>query len=140
MDLWQLHSAQEERAAVHREWMLLGKEQKQKDLIERSIHETELRDSLLAELSKESFPWYGLLVHFGSMTVEGVCIRDIALIEQDSLKMEGEAVAFSALAEFLKKFEEDREFFPSAPVLLDSSVEKAGMEGDMVRFSLQVKL
>ena len=125
---------------MHREWMLLGKEQQQKDMIERSIHETEQRDSLLAGLSRESFPWYGLLVHFGSMTVEGVCIRDIALSEQDLLTMEGEAVTFSALAEFLKKFEEDKDFFPSAPVLMDSSVEKSGAGGDMVRFSLQLKL
>ena len=140
MDLWQLHSARDDKAAVHREWMLLGKEQQQKDLIERSIHETEQRDSLLAELSRKSFPWYGLLVHFGSMTVEGICIRDIALSEQDRLNMEGEAVTFSALAEFLKKFEEDKDFFPSAPVLVDSSVEKTGEEGDMVHFSLQLKL
>ncbi|MBQ1336619.1 MAG: PilN domain-containing protein [Selenomonadaceae bacterium] len=140
MDLWQLHSARDDKAAVHREWMLLGKEQQQKDMIERSIHETEQRDSLLAGLSRESFPWYGLLVHFGSMTVEGVCIRDIALSEQDLLTMEGEAVTFSALAEFLKKFEEDKDFFPSAPVLMDSSVEKSGAGGDMVRFSLQLKL
>ncbi|GEM_PF-4874230 len=140
MDLWQLHSARDDKAAVHREWMLLGKEQQQKDLLERIIHETEQRDSLLAELSGESFPWYGLLVHFGSMTVEGVCIRDIAMSEQDRLNMEGEAVTFSALAEFLKKFEEDKDFFPSAPVLVDSSVEKTSGGGDMVRFSLQLKL
>ncbi len=139
-DFWRLHEAHEAQMATHRQRMLLGKEEKKKTLIERSVLETRKRDSRLERLSGERFPWQGLLVHFGSMTVEGVYISDMFLSERNLLNMEGEAVSFDALAEFLKGFESDRDFFPNGPVLQNSSVSEKKMPGEMVHFSLQMEL
>ena len=139
-DVWRLHEAKEAQMATHHQRMLLGKEEKKKTLIERSVLETRKRDSRLECLSKERFPWQGLLVHFGSMTVEGVYISDMFLSERNLLNVEGEAVSFDALAEFLKGFEADRDFFPNGPVLQNSSVSEKKMPGDLVHFSLQMEL
>ncbi len=139
-DLWRLHAAREDHLEAHRELLLLGKEQKRKDLLEKSMQETERRDSVLAVLSKENFPWYSLLVHFGTMTVEGVCIKDIALSEENILSIEGEAVTFDALAEFLKKFEGDRDFFSAAPLLENATTGEKSKPGEMVQFSLRLEL
>ncbi len=139
-DLWRLHVSRETHQETHRELLLLGREQKRKELLEKSMEETERRESVLAILSKESFPWYGLLVHFGTMTVEGVCIKGIALSEENVLSIEGEAVTFDALAEFLKKFEEDREFFPTAPLLENATAGEEKKPGEMVQFSLRLEL
>ena len=139
-DLWQIHAARELQEKTHQERLLLGKEEKKMLLIERSIRETKRRDSKLEDLSRESLPWYSLLVHFGGMTVDGVRISDIALAEKDALNVEGEAVTFDAVAEFLKGFESDKAFFPAGPVLQKTSVPEKRLPGDMVHFSLQLKI
>ena len=139
-DLWHLHAAREAHQEAHQELLLLGKEQKKKDLLEKSMAETEHRDAVLATLSKESFPWYSLLVHFGTMTVEGVCIKGIALLEENTLNIEGEAVTFDALADFLKRFEGDKEFFSVSPLLENATAGEGRKPGEMVRFSLRLEL
>ena len=139
-DFWQLHAARGSLESVQQECMLLGKEQEEKERIENCMQEAERRNSVLAALSRERLPWYSMLVHFGCMTVEGVYIKEITLSGQNVLDIEGEAVTFDALSDFLKKFEEDKEFFPEGPVLKTSSVEGKGLPGDMICFSLQMKL
>ena len=139
-DLWNLYEAGQAKEALQQERLLLAREEKTKNLLEQSIRETELRDKRLEALSRESFPWYSLLVHFGSMTVEGVYIKDISLSERDTLQVEGEAVTFDALADFLKGFESDKNFFPQGPILQNSSVPERGTAGASVHFSLQLHI
>ena len=139
-DLWQLHEADAALQETRRELVLLDGEGQKKARIEKSQEQVAARDASLERLSRESFPWHSVLVHFGCMTVEGVFLNDIVLAEEDTLDIRGEAVTFDALAEFLKGFEEDRAFFPKGPILQSSSVSENRMPGDMVRFSLRLKM
>lgn len=139
-DLWQLREAKAALQETRRELVLLDAARQKKARIEHMREQVKKRDAGLERLSRESFPWHSLLVHFGCMTVEGVFISDIHLEKENTLDIRGEAVTFDALAEFLKTFEEDRDFFPSGPVLQSSSRSGNQMPGETVRFTLQLDI
>ncbi len=66
--------------------------------------------------------------HFGELVAP--CLED-----GDVLQIKGQAVSFEALADYIKAFEQDRDFFPQGPVLKSSSVDK-----DIVSFQLSLHL
>ena len=76
-------------------------------------------------------------MHFGGITVPGAWIEGLELEGEDSLILSGRAVDFSSLAQFMRAFEQDKEFFPDGPVLDSSEVQE---NGQGVSFRLHLKL
>ena len=95
----------------------------------------EHKEACLTRLSADSRPLDSVLIHLGTVTVEGVWLTEVDCTGEKAMVMRGEAVDYSALGDFLEAFEKDRGFFPSVPLLEDSR-QKA--EGGGIEFCLKL--
>ena len=77
-------------------------------------------------------------MHLGSLTKEGVWLKEARISGQNLLAIEGEALDYDALSAYLKQFEEDRDFFPDGPLLKKAESEKGKNDG-RIDFSLQLR-
>ena len=134
-DCWQLYAARQEAAQAQQDLAQLGPDQQRMERLESVRQEIDVKNQQLQTLSAKNFPWYSVLVHFGSMTTEGAWLDGLQLEDGDVLQIKGQAVSFEALADYIKAFEQDRDFFPQGPVLKSSSVDK-----DIVSFQLSLHL
>ena len=132
---WQLYAARQEAAQAKQDLSQLGPDQQRMERLESVRQEIDVKNQQLQTLSAKNFPWYSVLVHFGSMTTEGAWLDGLQLEDGDVLQIKGQAVSFEALADYIKAFEQDRDFFPQGPVLKSSSVDK-----DIVSFQLSLHL
>ena len=139
VDQVQLAAAEDAAAEQRSRLALLGREREQKSRLEKCAEETEKKQRTLAVLSKKAFPWRSTLAHFGTMAVEGVCLTQIEQIDGQVLRVRGEAESYDALAEFLKKFETDREFFQDGPTLTESHVETGNGRPGAVDFTVELR-
>ena len=135
LGLLQLYAARQEAAQAKQDLSQLGPDQQRMERLEAVRQEIDVKNQQLQTLSAKNFPWYSVLVHFGSMTTEGAWLDGLQLEDGDVLQIKGQAVSFEALADYIKAFEQDRDFFPQGPVLKSSSVDK-----DIVSFQLSLHL
>ncbi|MCR5757667.1 MAG: PilN domain-containing protein [Selenomonas sp.] len=141
MDLYHYQQAQSLAAEQQQELQGLEAEQRaMKQLVDKHAAIAR-REELLQELGQQGKPWYSLLVHLGTNTAEGVSVTEIHADEAgEQLKLEGQAVNYDALADFVSQLEADKDFFAGG-VKLDKSVLAKGNGGepDRVRFAVSVK-
>jgi len=95
----------------------------------------EQKESCLGRLTEKSRPLDSLLVHLGTVTVEGAWLTEVDCTEEKALHIRGAAVDYSALGEFLEAFEKDRDFFTSMPVL-----EESHQQEGLVEFRLRMEM
>ena len=100
--------------------------------------QAEQKEACLARLSEQSRPLDSVLVHLGTVTVEGAWLTEVDCTEEKSLLMRGEAVDYSALGEVMEAFEKDQEFFPSMPLLEESRQKDVTGEGIEFRLKLEM--
>lgn len=134
-DLYQLHEADVASSAASSELALKSPDVKRMQLLTAAEQEVTAREQILTQLSAGSISWYGVLVHFGTMTVEGVQLERLELRGEHTLYLEGRAATYEALAEFIARFEQDRDFFPHGPLLQNTATEASGL-----RFALSLEL
>ena len=143
-DSWMLYAARQENWSAKQEMVRLASEQNKMKLLERIGQETTGKEKLLQELSAKTIPWYSVLVHLGSRTVEGVWLERLEFEGRNKLHLTGRAASYEAVAAFVQAFEEDRDFFPQGAVLESSGeVEKQSPqpEGDgSISFQLSITL
>ena len=101
----------------------------------KMIAAAEMKEACLGRLTEKSRPLDSLLIHLGTVTVEGAWLTEVDCTEEKILHLRGEAVDYSALGEFLEAFERDRDFFSSVPVL-EESRQKEGL----VEFRLKMEM
>ena len=79
-------------------------------------------------------------MHLGTNTAQGVLLTGInASADGHKLYLEGQAVSYDCLAEFVGQFEADKLFFAQGITLENSEVLKGrGNEPDKVQFSLSI--
>ena len=87
------------------------------------------RGQIIAGLLTESRPLRALLVHLGSVTIDGVHILGIRAEGRD-IRIEGEAMDYAALALFMGTLEKDA-FFPTAMTLEDAGQGRAAEHAPM---------
>ena len=87
------------------------------------------REQIIAGLLTESRPLRALLVHLGSVTIDGVHILGIRAEGRD-IRIEGEAMDYAALSLFMGTLEKDA-FFPTAMTLEDAGQERAAEHAPM---------
>mgnify|MGYP003607700632 FL=1 len=131
---WQLHlldrASREQSVELAR--LSAGAEcQRRTQLLESEL---EQGNTVLHGLSKERFPWYAFLVHFGTQTVEGAWITDLRREKDDCICVQGRAVTYEALSALLARMEGDTDFFRQGAVLKSS--QNKGDTG--IEFSMQL--
>lgn len=139
-DYGQLSGEQEALAAQKSQLALLSHAQKEKRLLEAAEAQIREKNKQLVRLSEESYPWRSILIHLGTMTVDGVWLSEVTMPKSNELEIQGKAIQYEALAEFLQKFEGDKEFFPSAPILKSAQAEAGESHSSTVTFQLILKL
>ena len=98
----------------------------------------ESKEACLAGLSEKSRPLDSVLIHLGTVTVEGAWLTEVDCTQESLLLLRGEAVDYSALGEIMEAFEKDRGFFPSVPLLEDSRQRED--EGGGIEFRLKMDM
>lgn len=142
-DGWSLYQARAQAEARQQELARLLPQKQQMEALEQLRSELERKEQRWQGLTQAGFPWYGLLVHLGAMTVDGVWLEGIELRDQDVLEIEGQAVSYEAIADFVQVFERDKDFFPEGPVLESSGDTAEGKQprsGGTVAFRLALHL
>lgn len=142
-DGWSLYQARAQAEARQQELARLLPQKQQMEALEQLRSELERKEQRWQGLTQAGFPWYGLLVHLGAMTVDGVWLEGIELRDQDVLEIEGQAVSYEAIADFVQVFERDKDFFPEGPVLESSGDTAEGKQpraGGTVVFRLALHL
>ena len=134
-DCWQLHAARQETARLQQTLSQLAPDQKRMEQLESVRQDIDAREKQLRVLSEKNFPWYSVLIHFGSMTTEGTWLDSLKLEGGDTLRLQGHAVSFESLADYIKVFEQDKGFFPQGPVL-----ESSGTDKDSIVFRMTLHL
>lgn len=127
-DAWQLYSARQEAFQYRQELAQRMPQQKKMAALEQVRQLTEQKEQALASLSKENIPWRSVLIHFGTVTVDGVWLNHLEMKGKDVLQVDGYAVSYDAVADFIQAFEKDTAFFPEGPVLESSGQENGEKE------------
>ena len=125
-DGWMLYQARAQAEARQQELAHLLPAKQQMETLEKRRSGLEQKEQRLQLLTQAGFPWYGLLVHLGAMTVDGVWLEEIEQRDEHGLEIEGRAVSYEAIADFVQVFERDKDFFPDGPVLESSGSRAAG--------------
>ncbi len=139
-DEFGLHTAREALTEQQNQLALLSQEKTEKALLEQALISIDKKQQLLLRLSGHDLPWRSIFIHLGTMTVDGVWLSDITSLTRNSLEIRGKATGYESLAEFLQKFEEDRDFFPQPPLLKSSNTEKGPGNQAAICFQLQLSL
>lgn len=140
VDIYQYKQAQSMAAEQQQELVRLAQEQRAMQAMEEKTAAIARREKLMLSFNKEEAPWYSLLVHLGTDTTEGVSLTGVyASADGKQLYLEGQAVTYDVLAEFVAHLEEEREFFPQGISLENSTLVK-GREGapDKINFSVSI--
>lgn len=140
VDIYQYEQAQSMAAEQQQELARLAQEQRDMQAMEEKTAAIARREKLMLAFSKKEAPWYSLLVHLGTETTEGVSLTNVyASMDGKQLYLEGQAVTYDVLAEFVAHLEEERAFF-SRGISLENSTLVKGREGmpDKINFSVSI--
>lgn len=98
------------------------------------------REKKIQALNRPGISWYSLLVHLGANTTQGVSLTGINVRNDgQQLYLEGQAVDYDCLAEFIEQCEADKAFFTHGVMLQESTMVKGrNGEPDTVKFSAAV--
>ena len=140
MDIYAYEQAKTAAETQRTELLRLAPERQEMLAVEKECRQIEAREALMQELQGKGPQWYSVLVHLGANTKEGVFITSMVSDDDGrSLKLEGQAVSYDALAEFVDGLEQDRDFFPQGIRLQDSETMGRSQENKgMVKFSLTI--
>ena len=126
VDHWQYNQTAEALAIENEQLAYLEQDQRLKNAIERELGAIDRRRQLIAELSKEVFPWRSVLIHFGTFHVDGVWLNQITSTDDKSIELRGEAVDYEAMSEFIETLEEDDDFFKHEPEIRSAQSARGG--------------
>ena len=121
------------------ELVLMEQERKQMAELTAKRAAVERREGLWQQLGRQGISGYSLLVHLGTSIGDGVCLTRIHTgAEGGEILLEGQAVNYDCLMDFMGRLEADRDYF-SAVDLDNSSLAKGKSgEADRIQFSLRI--
>lgn len=129
LDRWDYNKATEALKVEQTQLQALERDQRLKNFIELERKELVERRELLTALSKEIFPWRGVLIHFGAFHVEGVWLNEIRGAEDRSIEIRCEALSYEAMSRFIKALEAD---FRHEPEIQHSQTARGGSTVEFV--------
>lgn len=135
-DFWKYSQVENELEHERDQLALLESDRRKEEFIEKDLAELKNKNQILARLSEDSFPWRGLLVHFGSIKVDGVWLREMRTLEDNSIEIKGEAVSYEAVASYVKALEDDKDIFSKVELKNSETQSK----GQYVNFTINLNL
>ena len=115
---------------------LLASDRHKEEFIEKDLNELKNRNQIIATLSENIFPWRGLLVHFGTIKIQGVWLKEVRSLNDKSIEIKGEAVNYEAVGSYVRALENDSDVFKN--VQLKNSEAKS--DGQLVQFTIELSL
>ena len=145
VDVWHLYEARQQLEQKEAQLANVVSDKKGMKLVQEKQEELHRKDAALQDLSAHSFPWYSVLVHLGTpaMCVDGVWLDGIDLRDSVTIELQGSAVSYEALSEYVTAFEQDTAFFPNGAILEESDLvrekEKGNTDG-VIHFRMVLRL
>ena len=115
---------------------LLESDRRKEKFIEDDLAELKNRNQIIATLSDNAFPWRSLLIHFGTVKIQGVWLKEIHSLGDRNIEIKGEAVSYEAAANYVKALENDRDVFKT--VHLKNSAMKSNEQ--ILQFTIELSL
>ena len=115
---------------------LLESDRRKEEFINKDLVELKNRNQIIADLSENNFPWRGLLIHFGTIKIQGVWLTEIRSLTGRSIEIRGRAISYEAAASYVKALENDRDVFKTV------QLKHSEMESDrhLVQFVIELSL
>ena len=110
-DFWECRQVEIALEREREQLALLESDRRKEEFINKDLAELKNKNQIISDLSKNAFPWRGLLVHFGSIKINGVWLREMRTLENKSIEIKGEAVSYEAVASYVEALENDRDIF-----------------------------
>ena len=114
---------------------LLESDRRKEEFIAKELAELKDMNQTISTLTEGSFPWRGLLVHFGTIKIQGVWLRELHALEDRTIEIKGEATTYEAVSSYVRALENDSDVFET--VNLKNSEMKT--DEQLVKFVIEVK-
>ena len=139
---WDVFTYQQAKSfAAERQAELVLMEQERKQMAELTAKRSavERREGLWQQLGQQGISGYSLLVHLGTSIGDGVCLTRInAVVEGGEILLEGQAVNYDCLMDFMGRLEADRDYFSAVNLDNTSLAKGQSGEADRIQFSLRI--
>lgn len=136
IDFWEYRQVKADLEYERSQLKLLESDRHKEEFIEKDLAELKDRNQIIATLSENTFPWRGLLIHFGTIKIQGVWLKEIHSLSDKSIEIKGEAVNYEAVGSYVRALENDSDVFKS--VQLKNSEAKS--DGQLVQFVIVLSL
>ena len=130
------NQAEEKLENARNQLALLESDQRKEAIIEKNSAALRNKNQIMTDLRKISFPWRSFLIHFGSIKVQGVWLREIRSSENGNIEIKGEAVSYEAMASYVKTLENNENIF-SKVELKNSTMNSTGQ---LIQFNIALTL
>lgn len=136
IDFWEYRQVKADLEYERSQLKLLASDRHKEQFIENDLVELKYRNQIIATLSKNAFSWRGLLIHFGSVKIQGIWLKEIHSLSDKDIEIKGEAVNYEAVGSYVTALENDSDVFKS--VQLKNSETKS--DGQLVQFVIVLSL
>ena len=136
IDFWEYRQVKSDLEYEQNQLKLLEPDRHKEEFIEKDLAELKDRNQIIATLSENTFPWRGLLIHFGTVKIQGVWLKEIHSLSDKSVEIKGEAVNYEVVGSYVRALENDSDVFKS--VQLKNSEIKS--DGQLVQFVIVLSL
>ena len=129
-DFWNLRQTKNNFEHEKEQLALLESDKRKEEFIKENLEELKDRNQLLSNLSKDLFPWRSLLIHFGTLKVDGVWLREIRALENNKIELKGEALNYELVSSYITSLENDRDIFKTNP----PQIIQDDKDGKLIKF------
>lgn len=129
-----LKQADEDLQHEKRKIKYLEISKKKMNMTKKIRNELRNKNKTLAELRERVFPYRSLLIYLGTIKVQGVWLKGLNA-NDSSIDIEGEAINYQAMADYVKLFESETEIFDD--VELKSSEVK---DNKLIQFRIKLTI
>ena len=136
LDYWEYRQVKANLESKRKQYALLESDRRKEEFINKDLAALKERNQIITDLSENTFPWRGLLIHFGTIKIQGVWLKAIHSLEGGNIEIKGEAISYEAVGNYVKALENDSDVFKS--VRLKNSDTKS--DGQLVTFTIELSL
>ena len=137
LDFWEYRQVNSELEHERNRLALLESDRRKEEFINKDLAELKNRNQIIANLSENNFPWRSLLIHFGTVKIQGVWLTEIRSLTDRNIEVKGEAVSYEAAASYVKALENDSNVFKTVQ-LKHSEMKSEGQQ--LVQFVIELSL
>lgn len=136
LDFWEYSKISDDLEYERSQLALLESDRRKEEFIEKDLSELKNRNQIISTLSENTFPWRGLLIHFGTVKIQGVWLKEIHSLNERNIEIKGEAINYEMIASYVRALENDSDVFKT--VRLKNSEMKSNEQ--LVQFVIELSL